>query len=215
MVRVLLVDDHEVVRAGIAMLLSLEGGIEVVGEASTPDDGYRLATRLKPDVVVMDVRFEDGNGSGIGAARKICTDVPGTRVIMFTAHADDEALFASIMAGASGFLLKQVKGRELAAAIHAVADGHSLLDAKVTTAVLERLRSGRRVPQDERLARLTPREEEILHLVALGRTNGDIARSIHLSEKTVKNHVTRILSKLEVARRSEAAPYFTRHAASD
>lgn len=213
MATVLLVDDHEVVRAGTAMLLSLEGGIEVVGEASTPDDGYRLAKQLKPDVVVMDVRFDEG--SGIGAARKICTDVPRTRVIMFTAFADDEALFASIMAGVSGFLLKQVKGRDLAAAIHAVAEGHSLLDAKVTAAVLERLRSGRRVPQDERLARLTPREQEILHLVALGRTNGDIARSIHLSEKTVKNHVTRILSKLEVSRRSEAASYFTRHAASN
>jgi DNA-binding NarL/FixJ family response regulator len=181
--------------------------------AATPDDGVRLALRLKPDVVVMDVRFDQG--SGIAATRKICTDAPGTRVIMFTADADDEALFASIMAGASGFLLKHVRGHELAAAIHAVAAGHSLLDAKVTTSVLERLRSGRHAPKDERLARLSPREEEILHLVALGRTNGDIARSIHLSEKTVKNHVTRILSKLEVARRSEAAAYFTRHAASD
>jgi two-component system response regulator DevR len=212
MVRVLVVDDHEVLRAGIGVALALAEDIEVCGEASTPDEGVRLAARLKPDVVLMDVRFDEG--SGIAATRKICTDVPGTRVIMFTAHADDEALFASIMAGASGFLLKQVSGTELAAAVQAVAAGQSLLDGKVTASVLERLRTGRVVAKDERLARLSPREEEILHHVALGRTNADIARTIHLSEKTVKNHVTRILSKLEVARRAEAATYGTRHAAA-
>jgi two-component system response regulator DevR len=213
MIRVLVVDDHEVVRAGISTLLSIEGGIEVCGEAATPDDGVRQSKRLRPDVVLMDVRFDEG--SGIAATRTICAEQPGSRVIMFTGHADDEALFASIMAGASGFVLKHVGGAELAAAIRSVADGHSLLDAKVTTSVLERLRSGRHVQKDERLARLSPREEEILHLVTLGRTNGDIARSVHLSEKTVKNHVSRILAKLEVARRSEASAYYTRHAASD
>lgn len=212
MARVLIVDDHEVLRAGVATLLSFEEDIEIVGEAGTPEDGVRLAVRLKPDVVLMDVRFDDG--SGIEAARQIRSASPASKVIMFTAHADDEALFASIMAGASGFLLKQTKGSELAAAIHAVASGHSLLDAKVTATVLERLRTGRQASRDERLARLSPREEEVLRLVALGQTNHDIARHVHLSEKTVKNHVTRILSKLEVQRRAEAAAYYTRHAAA-
>jgi DNA-binding NarL/FixJ family response regulator len=212
MVRVLVVDDHEVVRAGVATILSLEDDIEVVGAAATIEDGVKLAVQLAPDVVLMDVRFPEG--SGIGAARKLRTERPSVKVIMFTAHADDEALFAAIMAGASGYLLKEMRGSELAAAIRAVAAGHSLLDTKVTSTVLERLRTGRQVARDERLARLSPREEEVLRLIALGRTNNDIARAIHLSEKTVKNHVTRILAKLEVARRSEAAAYYTRNAAT-
>jgi two-component system response regulator DevR len=208
---VVIVDDMEVVRAGIGTLLSLADGIEIVGEASTPHDGVRVAQRLRPDVVLMDVRFE-GGGSGIEAAREIRSSRPSTCVLMFTAYPDDEALFASIMAGASGFLLKHMSGTELASAIEAVAAGHSLLDAKVTNAVLERLRRGRNVHRDDRLARLSPREDEILRLIAFGKTNGEIARSLFLSEKTVKNHVTSVLSKLEVARRAEAAAYFTRHA---
>jgi DNA-binding NarL/FixJ family response regulator len=160
----------------------------------------------------MDVRFD--RGTGIEAARRIRTEQPTSKVIMFTAHADDDALFASIMAGASGFLLKQLRGAELASAIHAVAAGHSLLDAKVTASVLDRLRTGRQTSRDERLARLSPREEEVLRFIALGQTNHEIARHVHLSEKTVKNHVTRILAKLEVSRRSEAAAYYTRHAAT-
>lgn len=208
---VVIVDDMEVVRAGIGMLLSLAEDIDVLGEAATPDDGVRLALRANPDVVLMDVRFETG-GSGIEAAREIRSSRPRTCIIMFTAYPDDEALFASIMAGASGFLMKSTNAHELASAIHAVAAGHSLLDAKVTNSVLERLRRGKNLHTDDRLARLSAREDEILRLITFGKTNGEIAASLYLSEKTVKNHVTRILSKLEVGRRSEAAAYFTRHA---
>lgn len=209
-----IVDDMEVVRAGLATLLSLADGIDIVGEAATPEDGVRLAQRVDPDVVLMDVRFETG-GSGIAAARQIRSSRPRTAVIMFTAYPDDEALFSAIMAGASGFLMKTTSAPELASAVHAVAAGHSLLDAKVTSSVLERLRRVKNLHTDDRLARLSAREDEILRLIALGRTNGEIASSLYLSEKTVKNHVTRILSKLEVARRSEAASYFTRHAPRD
>ena len=208
---VLIVDDMEVVRVGLSTILSLADDIEVVGEAASADEGVRAVQRHRPDVVLMDVRFEDG-GSGIAAARKIRSGHPTTAVIMFTAYADDEALFASIMAGASGFLMKTIKATELASAIHAVAAGHSLLDAKVTNAVLERLRRGRSIHSDDRLARLSAREEEVLRLIAFGKTNADIAHDLFLSEKTVKNHVTRILDKLEVGRRAEAAAYFTRHA---
>jgi DNA-binding NarL/FixJ family response regulator len=207
--RVLLVDDHEVVRDGIAALLRATEDIVVAGEASSVREAIDEAERMRPDVVVMDVRLQDG--SGIEATREIRARRPATQVLMLTSFADDEALFASIMAGASGYVLKQVRGGELVRAIRAVGQGQSLLDPAVTKSVLDRLRKGKHLMKDEKLARLSPQEERILTLVADGRTNGEIGQELHLAEKTVKNYVSSILSKLEVARRAEAAAYLARH----
>jgi DNA-binding NarL/FixJ family response regulator len=167
------------------------------------------AERTRPDVIVMDVRLTDG--SGIEATREILAKHPETRVLMLTSFADDEALFASIMAGASGYVLKQVRSGELLRAIKSVGEGQSLLDPAVTDAVLDRLRKGKHLLRDERLARLSPQEERILTMVAEGRTNKEIGDELRLAEKTVKNYVSSILSKLEVARRAEAAAYLARH----
>ncbi len=207
--RVLLVDDHEVVRSGIKALLQATDDIVVTGEASTVREAIDEADRTRPDVVVMDVRLADG--SGIEATREIRAKHPKTAVVMLTSFADDEALFASIMAGASGYVLKQVKGGELVRAIRTVGKGESLLDPAVTNAVLERLRKGKHLLKDEKLARLSPQEERILALVADGKTNKEIGEELNLAEKTVKNYVSSILSKLEVARRAEAAAYLARH----
>jgi two-component system response regulator DevR len=207
--RVLLVDDHEVVRDGVKALLQATEDIIVTAEASSVREAIDEADRARPDVVVMDVRLADG--SGIEATREIRARHPKTAVIMLTSFADDEALFASIMAGASGYVLKQVKGGELVRAIRTVGKGESLLDPAVTSAVLDRLRKGKHLLRDEKLARLSPQEERILVLVADGKTNREIGDELHLAEKTVKNYVSSILSKLEVARRAEAAAYLARH----
>ena len=207
--RVLLVDDHEVVRDGIAALLRATDDLVVAGEASGVQEAIEEADRTRPDVVVMDVRLQDG--SGIEATREIRARRPATQVLMLTSFADDEAIFASIMAGASGYVLKQVRGGELVRAIRAVGQGQSLLDPAVTKSVLDRLRKGKHLMKDEKLARLSPQEERILSLVAEGRTNNEIGQELHLAEKTVKNYVSSILSKLEVARRAEAAAYLARH----
>ena len=207
--RVLLVDDHEVVRSGVRALLQATGDIIVTAEAGTVREAVDEADRARPDVVVMDVRLADG--SGIEATREIRAKHPKTAVIMLTSFADDEALFASIMAGAAGYVLKQVKGGELVRAIRIVGKGESLLDPAVTSAVLDRLRKGKRLMSDEKLARLSPQEERILTGIADGKTNREIGDDLHLAEKTVKNYVSSILSKLEVARRAEAAVYLTRH----
>ncbi|HZD17892.1 MAG TPA: response regulator transcription factor [Actinomycetota bacterium] len=207
--RVLLVDDHEVVRSGVKALLQATDDIVVSAEAGTIREAVDEADRTRPDVVVMDVRLADG--SGIEATREIRAKHPKTQVIMLTSFADDEALFASIMAGASGYVLKQVKGGELVRAIRTVGKGESLLDPAVTSAVLERLRRGKHLLKDEKLARLSPQEERILSLVADGKTNREIGDELNLAEKTVKNYVSSILSKLEVARRAEAAAYLARH----
>src|SRR5487761_1510895 len=185
--RVLLVDDHEVVRDGVKALINASDG---------------------PDVVVMDVRLADG--SGIEATREIRARLEKTQVLMLTSFADDEALFASIMAGAAGYVLKQIRGGELIRAIREVGAGKSLLDPEVTKSVLERLRKGKTM-RDEKLARLSAQEERILVLIAKGQTNGQIGKELKLAEKTVKNYVSTILSKLEVARRAEAAAYLARH----
>jgi len=209
--RVLLVDDHEIVRDGIASLLRATEDIVVAGEAGTVRAAVDEADRTRPDVVVMDVRLADG--SGIEATREIKSRRPQIQVLMLTSFADDEALFASIMAGASGYVLKQVRGGELVRAIRSVGKGQSLLDPAVTKSVLDRLRKGKHLMKDEKLARLSPQEERILTLVAGGRTNREIGDELHLAEKTVKNYVSSILSKLEVARRAEAAAYLARHTA--
>ncbi|MGH2555059.1 MAG: response regulator transcription factor, partial [Actinomycetota bacterium] len=184
--RVLLVDDHEVVRNGIAALLKATDDIVVAGEAGSVREAIEEAERARPDVVVMDVRLADG--SGIEATREIRARRPTTQVLMLTSFADDEALFASIMAGASGYVLKQVKGGELVRAIRAVGQGDSLLDPAVTKSVLDRLRRGKHLMKDEKLARLSPQEERILELVADGKTNKEIGEELHLAEKTVKNY---------------------------
>ncbi|MEA2557644.1 MAG: hypothetical protein QOG88_1182 [Actinomycetota bacterium] len=207
--RVMLVDDHEIVRDGIRAMLGAEDDIIVTSEAGTVQEAIDEAARTSPDVVVMDVRLADG--SGIEATREIRAKHPATRVLMLTSFSDDQALFASIMAGASGYVLKQVRSNDLLRAIRAVGAGESLLDPLVTNSVLERLRKGKHLMKDERLARLSPQEERILALVADGKTNKEIGDELNLAEKTVKNYVSSILSKLEVARRAEAAAYLARH----
>jgi two-component system response regulator DevR len=207
--RVMLVDDHEVVRDGIKLLLNDIEDVVVCAEAGSARDAVAVAAQALPDVIVMDVRLSDG--SGIEATRDIRATRPQTAVLMLTSFADDEALFASIMAGAAGYVLKQIRGDELVRAIRAVGAGQNLLDPAVTKGVLDRLRKGKHLLQDEKLARLSPQEERILGLVAEGRTNGQIGTELGLAEKTVKNYVSAILAKLEVARRAEAAAYLARH----
>jgi two-component system response regulator DevR len=207
--RVMLVDDHEVVRDGIKSLLEATDDLTVCAEAGSVREAVAVADRTLPDVIVMDVRLQDG--SGIQATRDIRAARPQTQVLMLTSFADDEALFASIMAGAAGYVLKQIRGDELVSAIRRVGQGQSLLDPAVTKGVLDRLRKGKHLLMDERLARLSPQEERILELVAEGGTNKEIGEELGLAEKTVKNYVSSILTKLEVARRAEAAAYLTRH----
>ncbi len=206
-IRVLLVDDHEVVRVGIKALLASADDLEVAGEAATAADAVREAARLEPDVVVLDVRLPDG--SGVETCREIRDRRRETRVIMLTSYADDEALFAAIMAGAAGYLLKQARGRELVAAIRSVHAGGSLLDPAVTGQVLERLRRPP-VAEADPFAELSDQERRILALMAEGKTNREIADEVFLSDKTVKHYVSSILRKLQVARRSEAAAMWAR-----
>ena len=204
----MLVDDHEVVRQGLRALLEAEEDIEVVTEADSGPAAVSLASAHQPDIVVMDVRMPEG--SGIEACRAIRDERPKTQVIMLTSFSDDEALFNSIMAGAAGFVLKQIRGRDLLDAIRTVGAGKSLLDPAVTQRVLERLRKAKFDEKDPKLARLSPQEERILDMIGEGLTNREIAERIHLSDKTVKNYVSTILQKLEVARRAEAASYVAR-----
>jgi DNA-binding NarL/FixJ family response regulator len=207
--RIMVVDDHEVVRDGIKALLAEEDSLTVAAEAGGVREAIERAEWARPDVVVMDIRLPDG--SGIDATREIRARLPNTQVLMLTTFADDEALFASIMAGAAGYVLKQVKGGDLVRAIRAVGAGQNLLDPAVTKGVLDRLRRGKHLLGDERLARLSAQEERILGEVADGKTNREIGVDLKLAEKTVKNYVSSILSKLEVARRAEAAAYLARH----
>lgn len=203
-VTIMLVDDHEIVRQGLVALLEPEPDLEVVVEAGTAEEAVARARVFEPDVVVMDIRLPDGNG--VDACRDIRSHRPETRVLMLTSFSDDQALFDSIMAGASGYLLKQVRGQELAESVRKVGRGESILDPAVTQRVLERIRNPDE-DKDEKLARLTPTEERILGMITDGQTNREIASHIHLAEKTVKNYVSGILSKLEVSRRVEAAAY--------
>ncbi len=203
-VRVMLVDDHEIVRQGLSAVLDATDDLEVVVEAGTAQEAVARARVFEPDVVVMDVRLPDGNG--VDACREIRSRRPETRVLMLTSYSDDQALFDSIMAGAAGYLLKQVRGQQLADSIRRVGRGESILDPAVTQRVLERVRNPEE-GRDERLARLTPTEERILDMIADGRTNREIAERLHLAEKTIKNYVSGILGKLEVSRRVEAAAY--------
>jgi DNA-binding NarL/FixJ family response regulator len=206
--KVMLVDDHEVVRQGIRALLEAEEDIEIVAEADSGPKAVSLASTHQPDVVVMDIRMP--GGSGVEACRAIRDERPDAQIIMLTSFSDDEALFNSIMAGAAGFVLKQIRGRDLVDAIRTVGGGKSLLDSDVTQRVLERLRKAKFDERDPKLGRLSPQEERILDMIGEGLTNREIAERIHLSDKTVKNYVSTILQKLEVARRAEAASYVAR-----
>ncbi|HZP56816.1 MAG TPA: response regulator transcription factor [Dehalococcoidia bacterium] len=206
--RILIVDDHEVVREGLRTLLDRRADFTVVGEAGTVAASISEAERTRPDVIVMDVRLPDG--SGIEACREIRQARPETKVIMLTSFADDEAVFASILAGAAGYLLKQTRGSQLADAIAAVARGESLLDPAVTRKVMERVRTAGQRKDDDPLSSLTEQEHKILTLIADGKTNKEIADEVYLSDKTVKNYVSNILSKLNLRRRSEAAAYIAR-----
>jgi DNA-binding NarL/FixJ family response regulator len=205
--RVLICDDHEVVREGLRGLIGRQGGMSVVAEAGTVAEAVEAAARAKPDVVIMDVRLPDG--SGVEACRAIREARPETRVIMLTSYADDDALFASIIAGAAGYLLKQTRGQAVVDAITTVAGGRSLLDPDVTGKVLERVRASR--GEDPALASLTEQERKVLVGLAEGHTNREIGEKLFLSEKTVKNYVSRILDKLGLSRRAEAAAYMAKH----
>ena len=202
--RVLICDDHEVVREGLRTLLSRRDDMIVVAEAGTMQEAIDAAAKAKPDVVIMDVRLPDG--SGVEACRAIREARSETHVIMLTSYADDEALFASIVAGASGYLLKQTRGQAVVDAIHTVAQGRSLLDPDVTGKVLERVRRGRE-QEDPAIASLTDQERKVLEQLAEGKTNREIGTALFLSEKTVKNYVSRILDKLGLSRRAQAAAY--------
>ncbi|MGQ0432315.1 MAG: response regulator [Microthrixaceae bacterium] len=204
-VRVFLLDDHDVVRRGLRDLLEGEG-MEVVGEAATAEEALSRIPPTRPDVAILDVRLPDGDG--VEVCRDIRSTHPEIQCLMLTSFADDEALFQAIMAGAAGYLLKQVKGSDIADAVRRVSEGQSLLDPAVTARVLDRLRHG--PEEDEALARLTDQERRILELIAEGLTNRQIAERIHLAEKTIKNYVSNVLSKLGMERRTQAAVYAAR-----
>ncbi|HZP25749.1 MAG TPA: response regulator transcription factor [Dehalococcoidia bacterium] len=207
-IRVMLVDDHEVVREGLRALLDRRPGMSVVAEAGNVAEAVAVAAKEKPDVVVMDVRLPDG--SGVEACREIRETRPETRMIMLTSYADDEAIFASILAGASAYLLKQTRANQLAEAVEAVARGESLLDPQVTQRVMQQVRDMASGGGASVQSQLTENEYKIVKLIAEGKTNREIAAEVFLSDKTVKNYVSSILSKLNLRRRSEAAAYIAR-----
>jgi two-component system, NarL family, response regulator DevR len=204
-ISVFLLDDHEIVRRGIAQLLESTDDITIVGEAATAAQALARIPALRPDVAILDVRLPDGDGVSI------CRDIrsslsPPPACLMLTSYSDDEALFGAIMAGAAGYLLKQVTGVDLVGAVRTIAAGGSLLDPKATAVVLERLRKGDE-PSDPRYASLSPQERRILNLIADGLTNRQIGAELFLAEKTVKNYVSSLLHKLGFTRRTEAAVY--------
>jgi two-component system response regulator DevR len=207
-ITLLVVDDHEVVRQGLVALLGRRPGFQVVGEAGTVAEAIEGARRFQPDLVIMDVRLPDG--SGIEACREIRADLPDTRVVMLTSYPDEDAVLSAIVAGASGYLLKQVRARDLVAALETVARGESLLDPAVTGRVLDRVRRIATSTEPDELAQLTPQEQKILLLVAEGKTNKEIASEVFLSDKTVKNYVSSILAKLNLERRAQAAAYMAK-----
>jgi DNA-binding NarL/FixJ family response regulator len=204
--RVFLLDDHEVVRTGLRSLLETDEDLEVVGEAGTVHDALVRIPLAKPDVAILDVRLPDG--TGIEVCRDIRSEHPDIACLMLTSYADDEALLAAVMAGAAGYVLKQVSGSDLVADVKKVGSGGSLLDHRLTERVLERLRRGPH--EDERLAALTAQERKILDGIAEGKTNRQIGEELYLAEKTVKNYVSNLLAKLGMQRRTEAAVFATR-----
>jgi DNA-binding NarL/FixJ family response regulator len=205
-VRVFLVDDHEIVRRGLADLFGGNADFELAGEAATAEEAVQRIPATRPDVALVDLRLPDGNG--VEVCRDVRSHHPEIACLILTSYTDDEALFDAIMAGAAGYLLKQIKGPDLLDAVRRVAAGQSLLDPAVTARVLERLRAP--ATEDPRLAKLTDQERKILDLVAEGLTNRQIAERIFLAEKTVKNYVSNMLQKLGMERRTEAAVFATK-----
>jgi len=209
-IRIYLLDDHEVVRRGMRELLEGEPGFEVVGESGSAAEATRRIPALRPDVAILDGRLPDG--SGIDVCRDIRSQDPSIAALILTSYDDDDALFAAIMAGAAGYVLKQVRGTELIDMIRRVADGQSALDPAVTAAVLERVRSG--PPVNQELAALTEQEQRILELIGQGMTNRQIAQELYLAEKTVKNYVSSLLAKLGLSSRTQAAIFAVKHSDS-
>lgn len=209
MINVFLLDDHEVVRAGLRDLLEgADESIAVVGEASSAEEALARIAAVHPDVAILDVRLGEGETDGIAVCREIRSAHPEIACLVLTSFPDDEALFAAIMAGAAGYLLKEVRGRDIVGSVKRAARGESLLDPALTQKLIDRMRTGD--PGDERLDRLTTRERRVLDLVAEGKTNREIGAELYLAEKTVKNYVSNILSKLGMQRRTEAAVFAAR-----
>jgi len=206
-VRVFIVDDHELVRRGLRDLLGTADDLEVIGEAANVAEALVGITANPPDVAILDVRLPDG--SGVELCRDVRSACPDTRCLMLTSYADDDALLAAVMAGASGFVLKQILGQNLVAAVHTVAGGGNLLDQRSTAALMERLRGRSATPTDP-FGKLTEREREIVDLIGEGLTNRIIAKRMHLAEKTIKNNVTRILAKLDLSSRTQVAVLATK-----
>lgn len=211
--RILLVDDHEVVRLGLKSLIERQTGLEVIAEASSQDEAVQMALAHKPDIVLMDIRL--AGGSGIEACREITTQLPKVRVIMLTSYAEDEMLFAAIRAGAMGYVLKQVGGGELLRAIEAAARGDAALDPTLTQRVFSEMRRAMQKEEASAFRDLTPQEMQVLGLIAEGKTNREIAQNLFLSEGTVRNYVSSVLAKLELANRAEAAAYAIQHRLKD
>jgi DNA-binding NarL/FixJ family response regulator len=203
--RVFLLDDHEVVRRGLREMLEAEADLTVVGEAGTAEEALTRVPATNPDVAVLDVRLPDGDG--VEVCREIRSKRPDISCLMLTSFADDEAVYAAVMAGAAGYVLKQVRGDDLIDAVRRVGRGESLLDPSVTTRLLDRLRGG---TEEEELSKLTPQERRLLDLMAEGLTNRQIGERMFLAEKTIKNYVSNLLAKLGMSRRTEAAVYAAR-----
>jgi len=211
--KVLIVDDHEVVRMGLRTLLEGQGGLDVIGEAATAAEAVKMALAKKPDVVLMDVRLPDE--SGIEACRQIRSQNPAIQVLMLTSYSNDEAVFAAIMAGASGYLLKQIDAEHLYHAVSVVGRGESILDATVSKTIVDRVKAVSEGGPSRSMDSLSGREKEILRLIAEGLTNKEIAEKICLGEKTVRNYVSSILLKLGISHRTQAAVYYLKRLGLD
>ncbi len=209
-IRVLLVDDHEIVRVGLRSVLGQNHGIVVVGESASMTEAVVLAGKLKPDVILMDIRLPDG--SGVDACREILAAHPGIQVIFLTSYADDDSVLAAVMAGARGYVLKEIDSTSLLRAIHGVVEGQSILDPAVTDRALRWLR-GFATDQDLPSGKLSAQEERVLALVAEGKTNKEIASALNLSDKTVKNYLATVFQKLRITRRAQAAAFFVKRQA--
>jgi len=207
-IRVLLVDDHEVIRVGLRTVFGQTQGVMVVGEAGTMAEAVQQAQRLKPDVILMDVRLPDG--SGVDACREILGALPGTRVIFLTSYADDDSVLAAVLAGAHGYVLKEIDSPALLDAIRSVAKGQSILDSSVTERALRWLRGLHDLPAASGTDQLSSQEERVVALVAEGKTNKEIAVTLGLSDKTVKNYLANVFQKLRITRRAQAAAFFVK-----